>query len=298
MKRLFAAIAALLLAACASPQVPQTAGMSFALLGDVPYSQAHANLLDGMIDEINASPAEFVVHLGDITGGNGPCTDQWLEARQRQFSRFRAPFVLAPGDNEWTDCHRSGFDPLERLAKLRALFYSSDPQLPRFERQSRAYPEHARWVGGGMGNATLFVTLNVPGSNNNLGRTPAMDTEHEARMEAVFAWLNDAVSQAAAPGITALVMMMQANPYFEGAPRAGQPDGYARLRRVLKSHAQSLGKPFVVAHGDTHSFKHDRPLREAPGLVRIEVDGWPALGWLAVGRPPGEPFVIERRLLH
>ena len=34
--------------------------------------------------------------------------------------------VLTPGDNEWTDCHRVAageYQPLERLAKLREVFY-------------------------------------------------------------------------------------------------------------------------------------------------------------------------------
>lgn len=278
MKRCAALLFALALGACAQTP-PRPEGPAFALLGDAPYSQAHANLLDGLIDEMNAEPLAFVVHLGDITSGTGPCTDEWLEARQRQFARVRHPFVLVFGDNEWTDCHRSGFDPLERLARLRALFHAQDPKLESFERQSKAYPEHVRWVFAD----TLFVTLNVPGSNNNLGRTPAMDAEHEARMDAVFTWLDDAVALAESPRIGALAVLMHANPNFDGAPpAAGRPDGHQRLRRVLQSHAQWLGKPFLVAHGDTHAYRNDRPL---PNLQRVEVFGWPHLRWLRARIP-------------
>ena len=278
MNRCAALLIALALVACAQTP-PHSGGPAFALLGDAPYSQAHANLLDALIDEMNAEPLAFVVHLGDITSGTGPCSDEWLEARQRQFARVRHPFVLVFGDNEWTDCHRSGFDPLERLARLRALFHAQDPSLAGFERQSKAYPEHARWVFAD----TLFITLNVPGSNNNLGRTPAMDAEHAARMDAVFAWLDDAVALAEAPRISALTVLMHANPNFEGAARAaGRPDGHERLRRVLQSHAQWLGKPFLVAHGDTHVYRNDRPL---PNLQRVEVFGWPHLRWLRARVP-------------
>ncbi len=285
--------AALLVATCAAG-AQGVDRAPFALLGDAPYSQPHANLLDAMIDEINAAKPAFVVHLGDITGGNGPCTDAWYEARARQFARFSPPFVLIPGDNEWTDCHRTGFDPMERLAKIRALFHAGAVDLPGFTRQSADYPEHVRWTHGGA----LFVGINVPGSNNNLGRTPEMDAEHAARMKAVSGWLEDAAGLAQSPHVETLVVMMHANPGFEGRPRASDlPDGYAELRSMLEAAARKLAKPLVVTHGDTHRFQHNRPAARAP-LVRIEVDGWPWLGWVKVhtSPDPDHPVVVDRIL--
>ena len=63
-------------------------------MGDAPYSEGQAHALDALIDDLNAQPLAFVAHVGDITSGRGPCTDSWLEARQRQFARIRHPFVL------------------------------------------------------------------------------------------------------------------------------------------------------------------------------------------------------------
>ena len=100
----------------------RSAAYSFAFMGDMPYSYAQANLLDSLIDRVNAEPLAFAAHVGDITSGQGPCGDDLLLERKRQFERFRTPFVLLPGDNDWTDCHRTGFDPMERLAKWRQLF--------------------------------------------------------------------------------------------------------------------------------------------------------------------------------
>lgn len=293
IRLLFAA--ALIAAGCAAHAQNLPPPAPFALLGDTPYSQSHANLLEGMIDEINKAGPAFAVHLGDITGGNGPCTDAWLEARARQFARFASPFVLVVGDNEWTDCYRTGFDPLERLAKVRALFHSRPAGLPGFARQSAAYPEHTRWTYGGA----LFVGLNVPGSNNNLGRTPDMDAEHTARMKAVLAWLDEAVDLAASPDTASLVVLMQANPRFDPGERsASLPDGYAPVRTALVAAARKVGKPLIVAHGDTHRFRHDRPEPAAPNLVRIEVDGWPWMGWVEVRTTPdrSRPVAVARRL--
>lgn len=263
-------------AACATPDIAP-GGAPFALLGDMPYSQAEANYLDGMIEAMNREPLAFVVHVGDITSGGGPCSDAWLEARRRQFARLRAPFILLPGDNDWTDCHRTGFDPLERLAKWRSLFCTAATGL-RMERQGGEYCEHARWLHEGI----LFVGLNVPGSNNNLGRTPVMDIEYEQRMRAVFDWIDSSIALAARGQVHAVVLLMQADPLFEPARRGSSMDGYAPLRARLATHALKLKNRIVVVHGDSHEFRDDRPL---PGLRRIEVHGSPFLRWLRVSSP-------------
>jgi hypothetical protein len=267
---------ALLLAGCAAlqPMPPGTA--AFAVMGDAPYSEGEARRLDALIDDLNAQPLAFIVHVGDITSGRGPCSDAWLEARQRQFARLAHPFVLLPGDNEWTDCHRGGFDPLERLRKWRTLFCLHPSPSFSFERQPGEYCEHVRWEYQGM----LFVALNVPGSNNNLGRTAAMDAEHERRMSAAFEWLDQSVALAESRGFTRVVVLMQADPFHSRSP-----DGYRELRNALASHARRLGGRLVLVHGDSHLFRDDEPL---PGLRRVEVWGSPVLSWLRFTLERGE----------
>jgi hypothetical protein len=234
-------------------------------MGDVPYSQPQANLLDGMIDRMNAEKLAFVVHVGDITSGQGPCHDEWLEARRKQFGRFRAPFVLLPGDNEWTDCHRGGMEPLERLRKWRSLF-CVPVAMETFVRQPGKYCENVRWVAGNH----VFVGLNIPGSNNNLGRDPA---EYGERMQAVFKWLDEAAAMARSHD--GLVVLMQANPFLK--PRLpGVANGYeATLQRLTQLGRDMPGRVLLV-NGDTHQFKDDEPI---PGVRRTEVYGSPHLRW-------------------
>ena len=263
---------ALLVGACAAAPPPQ-ARFAFALMGDAPYSQAQANLFDDLIDRVNAEPLAFAVHVGDITSGEGPCGDGWLHERKRQFERFGPPFVLLPGDNEWTDCHRGGFDPLERLAKWRELFCLGIA-LPAFRRQPGEYCENVRWEIDEL----IFAGLNVPGSNNNLGRTPAMDAEHARRMRAVFAWLDQA-EQRMHPGKT-LVILMQANPFLH--PRSGA-DGFAALRDRLARLVRAHPGKILLVHGDTHRYRDDEPLA---GLRRVEVPGSPFVGWLRAASTP------------
>jgi hypothetical protein len=244
-------------------------------MGDVPYSQPQANLLESVIDELNAEPLAFVAHVGDITSGRGPCGDAWLEARKRQFARIQHPFVLLPGDNEWTDCHREGFDPLERLAKWRSLF-CGEVALPAFVRQRGSHCEHVRWEAAGL----VFAGVNVPGSNNNFGRTPQMDAEHAARMREVLAWLEESLALARARG-DGLVVLMQANPFLE--PRGGGPRGFDPLLDWLSRAADETRGKVILVHGDTHRHRDDEPL---PWLRRIEVWGSPHVRWLRARAAP------------
>jgi hypothetical protein len=233
-----------------------------------------------MIDRINAQPLAFVVHVGDITSGTGPCGDEWLEARKRQFARIRHPFVLLPGDNEWTDCHRSGHVPAERLEKWRSLFCVPIRNFP-VERQEGKYCENVRWVHDNV----VFVGLNIPGGNNNLDDDPA---EYDERMPAVFAWLDQA--EALARGRDGLVVLMQANPFIE--PRRGGANGFdGVLERLRRLAATAPGKVLLV-HGDTHRFRDDEPI---PGLRRVEVFGSPQLRWAKahVERGGNRLFVVE-----
>jgi hypothetical protein len=236
-------------------------------MGDTPYSEREVPRLDSLIDDLNAQKLAFVAHVGDITSGQGPCTDDWFEARKKQFARIRHPFILLPGDNDWTDCHRTGFDPMERLAKWRSLFCNPSVSFP-LEKQEGEYCEHVRWEHEGL----LFVALNVQGSNNNLGRTAAMDAEHERRMSAVFEWLDESIALAESRGAARVVVLMQADPFGRRSP-----DGFARLRAVLATHADWLKGKLVLVHGDGHVYKDDEAL---PGLRRIEVFGSPFVNWL------------------
>jgi hypothetical protein len=290
-----AALAALALSSQAAER------FSFAAFGDTPYfgyeEPAVARLLDGLRD----ANVAFVVHVGDLKLGSAPCADELFIGRRRLFDASPVPFIFVPGDNEWVDCHRTtagGHDPLERLAKLREVFHAEGSSLGqkrlRITRQSenprfRPRRENVRWTMGGI----VFVALNVPGSNNNLGRNEAMDAEHVARMAANFEWLDEAVRRAEAPDVRGLVVFAHADPRFgRGAPRV---DGYARYREVLQAHGAWLAKPMLLVHGDGHRYRVDQPLRDrATGgrlanFTRVEVFGTPELNWVRIDVDPANP---------
>jgi hypothetical protein len=244
-----------LLGSCASGPPAGEGGLIFGVLGDAPYSQREAERLDHVIEQMNAEKLAFVVHVGDIGSSALACTDEWLRERKKQFGRIRHPFLLVPGDNEWTDCAL----PVDRLQAWRNLFCRSET-ISKLERQSGEYCEHVRWEADGW----VFVALNVPGSNNNVRHR-----EYAPRMKAVFAWLDEAAALAAHG--KGLVVLMQANP-FVTAPR----DGYAPLRMRLQELGAKFPRRIVLVHGDTHIHRDDEPL---PGVRRVEVWGSPFVDW-------------------
>jgi len=229
----------------------------FGVFGDTPYTEAEVERVDQLIDEMNVAPLAFVVHVGDIGSSAVACSDAWLLARKRQFARLRHPFILLPGDNEWSDCR----NPLDRLKAWRGIF--CHPKFP-VERQAGEYCEHIRWESGG----TLFVALNVPGHDNNL-----QHAEHTPRMTAVLAWLDESAHLAQKQNLR-LAVLMQANPFLT-VPR----DGFSSLRQKLKVLGEERPGNIVLIHGDTHIYRDDEPI---PGVRRIEVWGSPFVSWLQV----------------
>ena len=304
-------IALLVLICCACAQQPAQAprgAFSFGLIGDLPYLPREEQTLRDLIAEMNAQPLAFVAHDGDIKSGGSRCDDEVLFWNKQVFDSSRHPFIYVPGDNEWTDCHRAsngGFDPIERLARLREVFFPDDQSLGRqrltLTRQSAdprysAYRENVRWV---IGNV-MFVGVNVPGSNNNFGRTATADAEYRARNAADLEWLRQAFDAVRRERLLGIAIIMQADPFFE-LPR-GHKDrrGFEDLLALLQSETAALGKAVLLVHGDTHFFRVDQPLLDSSGhklanFTRLETFGSPALGWVRVSVDPADAklFVIE-----
>jgi hypothetical protein len=288
-----------LLALAGTANAQGMAKFDFALIGDAPYGpatgtgsnrvQQYPSLpYERMIADINTGiypdRRAFVIHVGDIKEGNSRCDDNVYATNRDYFNTFTMPAIFVPGDNEWTDCHRitnGSYDPLERLAFLRATFYPNNQSLGSTKltlaRQS-GYPENTRWQFGSV----IFLTLNMPGSNNGFQNsvsavgTPnpyldAMNLEYAARNAANIAWVNAAFDIAENDSsIKGVFIAIQAN-VFERFLETGQTytiSGYADFVTTLRTRTVAFNKPLVLAHGDTHYFRIDRPMtRSYPGCA-------------------------------
>jgi hypothetical protein len=259
----------------------------FALIGDVPYSARERHELPRMLEAIADTRVALIAHIGDIKHGEARCDDEVFADRRQLFDASRVPFVFVPGDNEWTDCKRisnGAYDPLERLAALRSLFWQRPDSLGRktipLERQPGSYPEHSRFRLGPV----LFVTLNLPGSDNNHGLPKDASAEFLARNPFVLDWLTDSFARARRDGMAGIVLLFQANPGFRHFAQGLPHRGFREFLETLRRETLAFPGQVVAVHGDTHVSRIDQPLRDGNGkqianFIRVETFGYPLMGW-------------------
>lgn len=293
------AAAALLLAGVVSP----ARSTDFIVLGDMPYGRDQVGSLRYIGKKIRDGGYPFVVHYGDLKAGDESCSDALLtERRDVLYGLLEGRVFYTPGDNDWTDCDRAetgGFDELERLARLREMFFSegSLPALPdgSVTRQSPDYPENLRWQFEGI----RFLTLHIVGSDN--GRVEIDHSDVDAALAAVdardaanLAWLEAAFADA--QDAAALVAFMQADPdELEdrsqratacGPQRPSDCNPYLTFLERLTELADEFDKPVLLVHGSTNRFCLDTGF-----------GGWRARKlWRLNG--PGDFVTVDAAVVH
>jgi hypothetical protein len=285
------------------------------LWGDLPYSDLQAQVgVPNLIADMNRHDLAFTIHDGDLKAGSGTpgsatpttCSDAMYVQALGYFNALRAPAMLTPGDNDWTDCDRpanGGFSSRERLDHERQVFFGTPFSLGgrrQLRQEVQATPlclgvggpapcvENRRWTYGGV----TYVTLNVQGSCNNLCDTAPDPAEWSARNQANIAWLRESFRFAAARQSVAVMIVAQANPGWDlsDGTRAplrdpktlsqtdGQPDGFQDYLLALREEVIAFRKPVAYVHGDSHYHRIDKPFLDSLGrrlenFTRVETFG-------------------------
>ena len=324
------ALMLLALAACASAHGANSNAdgndaatpITIAVFGDWPYNQLLLDSAPLLLDSVNADAnVSLVLHVGDIHSGGMPCTSAdilpalaganpgWNQKIYARFQQFEKPVVYTPGDNEWTDCHKSkeksSGAPLQELAAVRSLFFARpghtlglgdkvvlsqaqyfDPGFP----EDAAFVENAMWMDGKV----VFVTLNVPGSNDDslpwtgTFANPAAQAQERATRDAANGrWLHAAFELAGEKHARAVVIGLQADMWDPAQIANGEGlDQYTPFVQQLADETLAFGNPVLLLNGDSHLFGADQPLADpagatgaihhtqaVPNLTRITVQG-------------------------
>jgi hypothetical protein len=292
-----------------------SAPFSFGLWGDMPYAKAGDGAkLPAVLKSINAAKIDFSIFVGDIKDGSSKCTDDVYTNAIQLFDSMSRPVVYIPGDNEWTDCHRlnnGGYDSQERLAHIRKVMFtkpfSFGPKGIALESavgSDSLYVENKRF----SKNKVMFVTLNIPGSNNNKildekdcknksARTPLQceqgNAEYTERDAANIAWMQSSFQKAKGKKSRGIVLAFQGDPGFDlpetedlDESKAPIVSGYQAFLQAVVKETENFDGQVLLVHGDTHFFKVDKPLysptKILPNLTRLQTFGSPNLHWVKV----------------
>jgi hypothetical protein len=131
-------------------------------------------------------------------------------------------------------------------------------------------------------------------NDNNLCDTAPDRDEYAARNAANIAWLQESFQVARRRGSAAIMIISQANPgwypFEDDAPKrnpltleqvdtwASQPDGFMKFLLALRAEVIAFRNPVVYVHGDSHTFRIDKPFFDSKGqrlenFTRLETFG-------------------------
>ncbi|MCE7505862.1 hypothetical protein LZG75_06355 [Polynucleobacter sp. IMCC30063] len=261
----------------------------FVALGDMPYNNANDEYRYlNLIQAINQSHPKFSLFVGDTKSSETPCSDAATEKIASFFKRYEAPVIYSIGDNEWTDCYRplsGSYDPIERLASIRKKFFSSNQSLGKntltLIRQAdvmsdfKLYVENSYWIQ----DQFLFVSLNIPGSNNDFERNILAVKEYFKRNEANLAWINYTFQLATEKKLAGIIFAFQADMFTGQIQSDDLANGYRDTVLSLSSHAEKFSNAVLLIHGDTHRLRIDQPLKTSDqkyvleNVIRVELMG-------------------------
>jgi len=296
----------MLLGGCNSVDDPS---FDFALLGDNPYRPESVPKFESLIQDVNQqTELQWVIHVGDIRGSaEAPCTNEVFQARFDLYQRFQFPFVYTPGDNEWFDCgspDAGEFEDYERLDYIRTLFFPNpglttggrpmEVQTQSTEAGSEEFVENSMWVHGDV----VFSTFHLVA----LTRPPTDPAIARRRMDAALEWIGRTFALAEELDSRGVFLVTHADPWpvwglpvmvERMCPECLQPRaGLDRLYPVLEKSSIAFSRPVVLAVGDTHVFRVNKPLYSADsGLLvenftRVEPFGNPYAHWVRVRVDP------------
>jgi hypothetical protein len=212
------------------------------------------------------------------------------------------------------------------LARLRQLFFaipgrtlggqSMQVESQAFTSGYEAFPENVRWSREGI----IFASIHVVGSHNGLApfdpnafvqRNETDDVEVEQRIGAAVAWIEATFEQARREEALGVFLVMQANPALEARHNLPSGDslkmaraGFQEILETLERQTLAFGKPVVLAHGDTHYFRVDKPglvkRRFIANFTRVENFGPGRVHWVEVTVDPKsknlftfKPVIVE-----
>jgi len=286
----------------------------FALIGDYPYTARDERGMPALVRDIQQqTDLAFVVHLGDLHNPRmTECSESLFRARYDLLMSLQKPLIYTPGDNDWADCKDQ---PEDYLQIIRKLFFSDplrasgvDAFSVRSQSSGEEFPElveNVMWEHQGVVYASMHMILPA--------LLPFGDEVAEYRQRLVHAgeaWMDEAFKMAKEMDAKGVFLITQASLW----PISGNPQiinllypelfeltpTFDEFKLKLVENVRAFGRPVVMANGDTHYFRIDKPLLDSGGdplqtFTRVEGFGTPHGHWVRVRVEPDRPEVFSFR---
>ena len=96
-----------------------------------------------------------------------------------------------------------------------------------------------------------------------------------------------------------MIIIQASLPQFERGPTDKPCEGYADFLVVLEAETLAFETPVVLANGDSHYFRIDKPMygslsgRRIENFMRVETFGAPDVHWVRVRVNPNDPNLFS-----
>ena len=275
---------------------------------------------------MNNNGVDFSLHTGDLKSGGTACNDTYFGRFQSLSNSLNYPTLYTPGDNEWTDCHRTNnlnFDPLDRLTYVRTRFFNPNGtsvlgkgtpiQTSSFNISPYVENQYFTWK-------NLMVSLlHVVGTNNNFYDFGCPSTlnatidpgcvkataEFRARDAANILSLRKVFELAKQNSNTGIVINIQADMLPSGnstvcnglgltvANVASKiSSGFHNFTTALLQETANYTGKVLLLHGDSHFFRDCNP-STLPNLRFVMVPGANSIAWVLATIDPSTPEVFR-----
>jgi hypothetical protein len=239
--------------------------------------------LRSLLEAAQEAQTDFLVVNG-IKSKYESCSDKLYRQRKSALESSGVPVLLSMAGSDWIECRdrRGKSSASVRLSMLREQFYSDiswsgSKQIPLVRQSSntayRSYGENTRWSYQGI----LFATLDLPADNNRYLAAAGRNNEFEDRQVANRDWLRRIFAVAKRDQLPALVLICDGNLLSDTLRKNNVRDGFAEVRKQLKSLASKFDGRVLVIQG---------PLSPASGVAG-EINWQGKLGYLNLPKGSG-----------
>lgn len=250
--------------------------VSFYVMGDGPYGSKGRDMFPSQLKRLEHRP-EFMIHLGDVHERQKDCNlAHYDTAADMMLENIPVPTFVLPGDTDWYECNDK-VASWNKWSERFLNFHENFPQSSSFDvRHQEERLENFSFVH----KRVLFLGLHI------LYATIDDRDEWNKLVHDDTVWMKEQF-ESFGKDVGAVVILCHAYAH---------PRRHGEFYNELLLQAETLDKPILYLHGDTHNFVVDRRFPSS-NILRVVIDTTRESDPMEVTVNPDSavPFKLKRR---